>query len=186
MLKKIALALVILVAGLGVFVAAQPADFRVERSALIAAPAEVVYPRIADFRAWTAWSPYEKLDAALERDYQGRGVGSVYHWVGKKAGEGRMTLAAAEPNARLGITADFIKPMRTTNQVEFTFQPAPEGTRVTWAMSGRKNFITKAFCLVVDMDALVGGDFEKGLAELKRLSEAHAPSGAAEAVAAAR
>jgi hypothetical protein len=130
---------------------------------------------VNDFHAWRAWSPYEALDPQLKRSYDGpaSGVGARYGWSGNaKAGEGRMTIIASEPPARVGIKLEFLKPFAATNTADFTFVPAGNQTTVTWAMFGENNFMAKAIGLVMSMDQMVGGQFEKGLADLKSIVEA--------------
>ena len=162
-------------------IAGRPAAFRIERSATIAAPAEVVFAQIEDLHRWERWNPFEKGDASMRKTFEGAptGIGSAYHYVSDHAGEGRMTLTDIQPNRRVGVRAEFIKPMAATNDVEFTLRPASEGVTVTWAMSGRNSFLGKAISLFVNMDRMVGGKFEQGLADLKRLSEAEAHTAAA-------
>jgi polyketide cyclase/dehydrase/lipid transport protein len=176
MFAKIAIAAVVLVALPAVVVATRAAAFRIQRSTVIAAPAEVVFAQLDDFHRWSAWSPYERMDPSLSRSFQGApsGVGAVYHYAGGRVGEGRMTVVESRPGERLGIAAEFIRPFAARNHIEFTLQPAAGGVRVTWAMSGTNGFLARAFSLVVNVDRMVGGDFEKGLAELKRVSEAEA------------
>jgi uncharacterized protein YndB with AHSA1/START domain len=175
MLAKIGLGAVALIAILLVVIATRPAAFRIERSATIAAPAEVVFAQIEDLPRWERWNPFEKGDASMRKTFEGTpGVGSAYHYVSDHSGEGRMTLTALQPNRRVGVRAEFIKPMAATNDVEFTLRPAAGGVTVTWAMSGRNPFLGKAISLFINMDRMVGGQFEQGLADLKRLSEAEA------------
>ena len=186
MLAKIGLGVIALVAVLLVVIATRPADFRIERSATIAAPPEVVFAQIGDLHRWERWNPFEKGDASMRKTFEGSpaGVGSAYHYVSDNAGEGRMTLTDLQPHQRIGVRAEFIKPFAATNQVEFTLKPVPQGVTVTWAMSGRNPFLGKAISLFVNMDRMVGGQFEQGLADLKRLSEAEARSATAVTVAA--
>jgi len=161
-------ALFVLVAAL------QPAAFHIERSAVIQAPPEKPFSHVNDFRAWEAWSPWEGKDPAMKRDYTGAasGVGAKYAWFGNKdVGEGRMTIESADAPRRLGIKLEFIKPFAATNQATFTFAPEGGGTKVTWGMDGNRNLMMKAFGLFVNMDKLVGPDFERGLANLRGLSE---------------
>jgi uncharacterized protein YndB with AHSA1/START domain len=181
MLVKIGLGVLALVAVLLVVIATRPAAFRIERSATIAAPPEVVYAQIEDLHRWERWNPFEKGDASLRKTFEGSpaGVGSAYHYVSDHQGEGRMTLTDLQPQRRVGVRAEFIKPMAATHDIEFTLRPAPGGVTVTWAMSGRNPFLGKAVSLFVDMDRMVGGQFEQGLADLKRLSEAEAKHAAA-------
>lgn len=186
MLKKIGLGVLALVAILLVVIATRPAAFRIQRTATIAAPPAVVFAQIEDFHRWDRWNPFEKGDTTMKKTYEGAGgVGSAYHYVSRYAGEGRMTFTQIAPHQRLGIRADFIKPFAATNQVEFTLTPVPEGVSVTWAMSGRNPFLGKAISLFVNMDRMVGGQFEKGLADLKTVSEAQARGAVASAQPAA-
>jgi hypothetical protein len=154
--------------------ATKPSIFRVERSAPIQAPAERIHPRLADFREWMRWSPWEKVDPALERSYSGaeRGVGAVYDWKGPKAGQGRMEVLASKPPSDLEIKLDFIKPFEAHNLVRFALRPEGAGTRVTWSMEGPSPFAQKVMCVFVDLDKTIGKDFEAGLANLKALAEA--------------
>lgn len=177
MLKKLLVAIAVLIVGFVVLVALQPSNFRIERSIVVNAPAEVVFPHVNDFRRWTAWSPFEKLDPNLKRNYDGApsGTGSVYHWAGNKdAGEGRATIIESRTNERIRIQLEFIKPYQATDIAEFTFVPEGQGTRVTWSLSGTNNFMFKAVGLFMNMDGMLGGEFDKGLRELKALSEAPA------------
>jgi hypothetical protein len=169
----IGLVLLVAVALLLAFVATRPAGFRVARSATIAAPPEVVFAQLNDFRRWSSWSPFEKLDPAMKKTFEGSpsGVGAAFHYVAPKAGEGRMTLIESEPNERVAIKAQFIKPFAATNEIEFTLRPASDGVAVTWAMTGRNSFVFKLFALFVNPDRLLGKSFEQGLADLKRVAE---------------
>jgi uncharacterized protein YndB with AHSA1/START domain len=174
MLKWIVVAVVLLVGAFAVFVALQPSDFRIERSAAIAAPPAAVFAQVNDFRRWQAWSPWEKLDPALKRSYEGAdaGQGAQYAWQGNNdVGEGRMTILESRPGERVRIRLEFFKPFAATNTAEFSFKPSAGGTAVTWAMEGKNNFVARAICVFMDMDKMVGGQFEQGLSQLKALTE---------------
>ena len=157
-----------------IVVAMQPADFKVERSATMRAPAPAAFAQVNDFQNWQAWSPWEKVDPALKRSYDGpkAGTGAVYAWQGNKdVGEGRMTITESRPGEVVRIKLEFFKPFAAVNDTLFTFKPSGEGTTVTWTMSGRNNFVSKAMCLFVNMDRMVGGMFEQGLAQMKTVVE---------------
>ena len=177
MLIRILLVVAAIVTVLAIMIATRPAAFRIERSITIAAPASLVYSHIENLRAWSAWSPYDKLDPAAQKSYLGpaAGPGAIMHYAGKKAGEGKMTITSVHPNELVAVRAEFIKPFTATNEIEFTLKPAVNGITVTWAMSGRNGFVFKAFGLVVNVDRMIGTEFERGLTDLKRLSEAEAP-----------
>jgi hypothetical protein len=170
----ILLALLAIIVIFAVFVALQPAGFRVTRSATIDAPPATVFPQVNDFHNWDAWSPWAKIDPAMKQTYEGApaGTGAIYRWSGdNKVGEGRMTMTESRPVDRVGIKLEFMRPFKATNTAEFTFQPQGPGTLVTWSMSGQKNFMTKAVHLFMDMDKMLGGQFDKGLAQMKAVVE---------------
>ena len=176
MLRKILIGVAAVIVVFVVVVATRPAAFHIERSTSMAAPPDVVFAQVNDFHAWSAWSPWEKLDPQLKRSYEGAtsGVGAVYAWTGNdKVGEGRMTIEKSSPSL-VAIKLEFIKPFTATNAATFTLAPAPDGTKVTWAMDGNNGFMAKAASMFMDMDKMVGDDFERGLAAMKTVAEAAA------------
>jgi hypothetical protein len=157
-----------------------PGTFRIERSAVVDAAPDAIFPLIDDFRAWTGWSPWEKLDPNMSRTYSGpsHGKGAAYDWEGKKSGSGGMRILESSPGRKIAIQLAFLKPFAATNLAEFTFEPQGAGTRVTWAMSGRHTVLTRLFH-AMGMEKMTGKAFEAGLADLKALAEkgrAHAPA----------
>lgn len=176
MLKKILIGLGVVFALLLVAISLQPATFHVERSTNISAPPEAAFAQVNDFHAWHNWSPWEKLDPSMKRTFDGApsGVGAKYAWVGnKEVGEGRMTIEESSPS-KIAIKLEFLKPFEATNTATFTFSKTAEGTKATWAMDGNNNFFSKAMHLVMDMDKMIGPDFERGLAGIKTAAEAAA------------
>ncbi|MFV3411267.1 SRPBCC family protein [Pseudomonas nitroreducens] len=174
MLKWIALVMVLAVAVVLVLAANRPGTFRVERTARIQAPPEKVQGYIEDFHLWAQWSPFEKLDPQMQRNFSGtdKGRGAVYAWEGNgKAGAGRMEILEIDPGSRVTIALDFRKPFTASNTAEFTLVPRDGGTEVTWAMFGPVPFVAKIMHLFFDVDRMVGKDFEAGLANLKALAE---------------
>ena len=175
MLRIILIALGFIVVVLVVVVALQPADFRVARSATMSAPATVVFSQVNDLHKWEAWNPWQKKDPAMKLTFAGApaGPGASYAWAGNnEVGEGRLTITESRPNDLVLIKLEFLKPFTATNTATFTFKPAGNQTAVTWSMEGRKNFLAKALHLVMNMDKMVGGEFEKGLADMKAVVEA--------------
>jgi len=164
----------VLLGGFLLVAAMQPEDFVVTRSATMAAPPARVFPEVNSFHAWEAWSPWAKLDPNAKAIFEGpeSGEGAKFTWSGNdKVGEGTQTIVLSKPDERIQIRLDFKRPMEATNDTEFLFKPDGEKTLVTWNMSGKKNFVSKAFCLFFNMDKMVGADFEKGLASLKAIVE---------------
>jgi uncharacterized protein YndB with AHSA1/START domain len=174
-LMPILLTLAAIIVGLLIVIAMQPAEFRVERSATIPAPPEEVFAQVNDFHAWKEWSPWAKLDPQSKETYEGSeaGTGAIFKWSGNnEVGEGMMTVTDSQPNELIRIKLDFIRPFAATNTAEFTFKPEGDQTRVTWSMFGQNTFMGKAIHLVMDMDKMVGGNFEQGLAQMKSAVEA--------------
>ncbi len=149
--------------------------FSVQRETTIDAPAGEVYAELVDFRRWEHWSPWEGLDPDLSRTYSGpeSGVGSKYSWTGnRKVGAGSMEITAAKDDESVTIRLEFLKPFKATNTVHITLTPADGHTTVTWTMTGAKTLMTKIMGIFWPMDKVVGGDFERGLAQLKAVVEA--------------
>lgn len=188
MLKKIGLGLVAVVVLFVIVVLTRPGEFRYERSAVINATPDAVFPLVNDFHNWKGWSPWDKLDPSQKTTFEGpaQGVGAIYGWSGNDdVGEGKMTITDAKTNESVKIKLEFIRPFAAVNDTEFTFKTDGVGTKVSWAMSGKNNFMSKAFGLFVDMDKMIGSDFDKGLAQMKQLGEAEAARRAEEAKKAA-
>ena len=182
MLVNVLIGVVVLIVLVVAVVAIQPSEFRVTRTATIAAPAPAVFAQVNDFHNWTAWSPWEKVDPAMKRSYEGApaGVGAVYQWSGNnEVGEGRSTIVESRPDELVRIRLEFFRPFRATSNAQFTFKPDGERTVVTWSLDGDKTFVTKAVHLFINMDRMVGGQFEKGLADMKSVVEAKPRTAAA-------
>jgi hypothetical protein len=176
MIKSILIGAAVVVAVFLILAATRPDTFRVERSTTIEAPPEKVHALINDFGRWQSWSPYEKKDPAMKRIRSGppSGQGAVYAWEGNnEIGKGRMEIIEATPTS-IRIKLDFIEPFEAHNVAEFVLVPKGQATRVTWSMQGANNFVGKMIQTVIDMDRMVGKDFEAGLASLKALTERQA------------
>jgi len=177
MLETIAIivvVVVVLIAGLLGLAATKPDTFRVQRTTSIKAPPEKVFALVNDLRSHGLWSPWEKKDPAMKRTRSGAasGKGAVYAWDGdRNVGKGRMEIAEASPPSKVTLKLDFEKPFEAHNIVNFTMEPRGEATNVTWAMHGPVPFLAKIVHMFIDVDRMVGRDFEAGLANLKTLAE---------------
>ena len=157
-----------------VVVSRRPAAFTITRSATMAAPPAAAFAEVNDFRRWESWSPWAKLDPAMTQTYDGpaAGVGAKYAWAGKgKVWEGRMAITESHPDALVRIHLEFVKPMKAVNPTVFAFKPDGTGTTVTWTMTGTNGFVGKLFFLLLNIEKMVGKDFEKGLASMKGVVE---------------
>ncbi|MGQ0651736.1 MAG: SRPBCC family protein [Betaproteobacteria bacterium] len=165
---------VLAIAALLVYAATRPDTFRIQRSIRIQAPPEKIFTFLVDFRRWGAWSPWEGRDPAMKRSLSGAqtGKGSVYEWSGNsKVGQGRMEIVEAAAPSTLRVKLDFLKPFEAHNVAEFVLSPAGGSTDVTWAMYGPSPFMSKLIGVFMNMDRMVGRDFEAGLGSLKAASE---------------
>jgi hypothetical protein len=174
MWEIIAIAVVVLIAAALVFAAVRPDTFSVQRTTSINAAPDRIFPFIEDFNHWRLWSPYESKDPAMKRSVSGAGSGkgAVYEWDGNsKVGKGRIEITDASAPARVTIKLDMIKPMEGHNIVNFTLEPRGAATQVTWAMRGSCAYMAKLMGLFLDMDKMIGRDFEIGLANLKAQAE---------------
>jgi len=134
----------------------------------------VVFSLINDFHAWPSWSPWEKLDPDMKREISGspQGKGARYSWSGNdQVGVGSMEITDSSAAEQVKIRLEFKKPWEATNATTFTLVPTTQGTRVTWAMDGENNFGAKAMSMFMNMDELIGKDFEAGLTNLGALAE---------------
>ena len=178
MLKKISLALLVALIGVGAVVASRPSTFRVERSITIAAPVDLPFGIVNDFHQWKFWSPWAGKDPKMQTTFDGSyaGPGAIYTWSGNdQVGKGRMTIVDAKLYESIQIQLEFLEPWAATNTTLFTFKPTPDGSiTVSWAMEGNNTFLGKAMSLVMDMDGMIGKDFEQGLATIKSLTEKEA------------
>ncbi len=178
MIKKILLTLLSLV-GLALVVilglaATKPNTYRVERKSTIAAEPSTIFGVVNDFHRWPEWSPWENLDPQMKRTFEGpeSGTGASYAWLGNdQVGQGKMTITESTPSDRIALRLEFIKPWAATNDVQFQFTPGDAGTDVAWTMNGNNNFMSKVMGVFMNMDQMIGKDFEAGLESMKTLAE---------------
>lgn len=157
------------------FVATLPSDFSYERSIVINSPADKIFPHVNDFKAWKHWSPWEKMDDSMKKEFSepSSGLGATYHWSGNsKVGEGKMTITSSHAPTEIKIDLEFIKPFAAKNPTTFRFTPEADGTRVTWIMTGTNPFTMKLFAVLFNMQKALEKDFDRGLQALKEISEA--------------
>ena len=166
----IAVVLAIAIAVVLILAASKPATFRVERAIDVKAPPEKIFPLINDFHQWVSWSPYENKDPAMKRSQSGEG--SVYGSEGNSnVGSGRMEILDASVPAKILIKLDFFKQFEGHNTAEFTMLPQDDATNVTWLMHGPASFMSRLMQVFINLDHMIGKDFEIGLSNLKRLAE---------------
>ena len=174
MFMNILIAIAVIVVVFVVVVAMRPSEFRVTRTAPMSAPAPAVFAQVNDLHLWQEWSPWAKMDPEAKSTFEGpsAGTGAVFGWAGNsKVGEGRMTITESRPNDLIRFRLDFLKPFKGTNIAEFTFKPEGNQTVVAWSMTGSYNFIVKAMSLFMNCDKMIGGQFEKGLEQMKSIVE---------------
>jgi hypothetical protein len=174
----VAILIAIAVAIVLVLAVAKQDTFSVQRMITVNAAPERIFPLISDFRQWTDWSPWENKDPAMKRTYSGAasGRGAVYAWDGNRnVGSGRMEILDASPSSKIVIKLDFIKPFEGHNTAEFTIEPQGDAkavaTNVIWMMYGPSSLMSKVMQVFMNLDTMIGKDFEIGLNNLKKLTE---------------
>src|SRR3954451_23806685 len=177
MLDILAVVAILIVVAISVVLglaARKPNTFSVRRETTVSAPPEKIFSLINDFHQWGAWSPYEGKDPGMKRTYSGApsGKGAVYAWEGNKnVGSGRMEILEAPAPSKVLIKLDFFTPFEGHNTAEFMMLPRGDGTHVTWLMHGPARFVTRLIQVFMNLDNMIGRDFEAGLAKLKKLTE---------------
>lgn len=173
MFKLIVIAIVLLISTILILAAVKSDDLHVERSMVIKAPPKAIFHLINNLKAWEAWTPYDR-DPAMQQSYSGpeHGPGATYVWAGnREAGQGSITITRSIPYSRIAFDVDMVKPFQGHNKVLFSLVPAPDGTRVIWALDDKTPYVGKIFGLFVNLDQKIGGDFETGLARLRGVAE---------------
>lgn len=177
MMRAVKIIAVVIALSIGIVLAVaatRPDMFEVRRSARINAAPERIFPLIDDLRAFNTWNPYEKKDPAIKGVYGGapKGKGATYAFQGgNEVGSGRLEIIDSKPVSKVTMTLLMAEPFEVSNVVEFVLEPQGDTTNVTWAMRGRVPYVAKILHMFVDVDAMVGHDFEAGLAALKSASE---------------
>jgi len=155
-----------------------PADWRVERSAVIAASPAAIHPHVDDLAKWPAWSPFDKEDPAMSMEVStpSAGVGAWRTWKSEKMGNGRMEIVRTDPakGVAITLTMEGMDPFA----IEFVYEPAGEGsTKVTWIDTGKAGANPFHRWMMLAVDPMIGPYFERGLASLKTLVEKPAAPG---------
>jgi uncharacterized protein YndB with AHSA1/START domain len=174
-IKKIAIVLVIIIVAFLGYVSTRNPHFRYERSGVINAPAEKIFPYISDFKLGALWSPYEKTDPNMKRTFSGpeAQAGSVMEFDGNSdVGSGKLEMLKVVPNESVEIKLTMLKPFYGENMIKYVLTPEGEGTRFTWIMSGNGGFMGKLMSVLIDCEKMIGGQFEQGIASLKAVVEA--------------
>ena len=173
MLKKVLIGLAVVIGIFLVVVATRPADFRVERSATLAATRSALFEQVNDHHKFTVWNPFMKLDPNVKNTYSGpdSGVGAVCSWEGNSdIGAGSATIIESKPNELVRLRMDWKRPMEGVATADFTYKPQGDKTVVTWAMYGKNGFMGKAMSLFMSCEKMCGPEFEKGLADLGKVT----------------
>jgi hypothetical protein len=174
MLKAIAIGATVVVGGVLVLAALRPDNFQVRRSASIKAAPEQIFPLINDLQRFNTWNPFEKKDPNVKRSYSGpeSGKGAAYAFDGNQdMGKGTLEILDSAPASKVTMSLHMLEPFEVRNRVDFVLQPKDGMTEVTWAMQGAVPYFAKIIHLFINMDRMVGTEFEAGLANLKTLVE---------------
>ena len=171
MLKKVLVVLGALIAVLLIAISLQPTEYRVERSARIQAPRDVIWAYLSDFNTWTTWQPWWKASQKITVDGTPGVVGHESSFEGEKMGAGSMQITDVRPPDHLGLKLVVTAPMAGEADVRFDLAEADDASEVTWSMDSTNDFAHKFFGLFMNMDEMIGSKFEEGLADLETIAE---------------
>ena len=183
MLKKVLIAFAALIAVLLIVVSMQPTEYRVERSAQMQAPPDMIWAHISDFNTWKAWQPWWKSSQKITIDGTPGVVGHKSSWEGEKTGKGWMEITDVKQPNHLGLKLVAIEPMAGGATLAFDVAEGSDGSKVTWSMDGTNDFVHKFFSLIMNIEEMIGSKYEEGLTDLKTIVEAEAKKKAEELAA---
>lgn len=150
-----------------------PKSYQYERSFVINAPAQAIFPLVGELRNWPEWSPWIEMDPEMRVTYgtTTTGVGGNYHWAGETAGSGIITISEFDPPKGATFEMQFKGWEDSPSFASFTLSPEENSTHVTWSFAGEfhGNPIKRYYGIL--MEKMVGENYEKGLANLKQLAE---------------
>ena len=173
MIKTLALVGAGALAVLLAYAATRPDAFTIARSATVNAPPEKVHALINDLRAFNTWNPFDRKDPNIRGTYKGPAAGPGAHYAfqgNKEVGSGSLEIVRSEPQ-QVTMRLDMLEPFEAHNTVQFSLARRGNATEVTWVMDGRTPYLAKIMHIFFDVDRMVGGEFEKGLADLKARAE---------------
>jgi uncharacterized protein YndB with AHSA1/START domain len=170
-----AIALAFVILAFLAFVATRPPGYVISREIVIASTPEKIFPHLVDSKLAYAWMPWKEEDPGAVMEYSGpaSGVGARSSWDSKgRLGKGSSTVVEVENPKRVAIQLAYERPMNMRQLAEYLVQPGKDGTTtVTWRVSGESPLVGRLMCMFINMDKMVGSNFEKGLANLKRAME---------------
>jgi effector-binding domain-containing protein len=148
-----------------------PSHYEIKRTVEIQSPVSMVFYLVDDLRNWKHWDAWYGLDTNQVRIYEGPlfGKNAAYKWTSKErnVGNGELKIVEEEPFKKIKTSMIFESSMRSDG--EFTFDEKDGKTIVTWRMWGEFSFLAKWFRFF--MEETAGKDFEKGLANIKKIAE---------------
>lgn len=174
MLGKILIVVVLIILGIVGYAAFQPKEYSVQREVTIDAPPQVVFPWINNSKKMGEWMPWSEMDPKMVMTYSGpeEGVGATSSWQSDgKMGVGEATIIEIVPNQVVKTKLEYTKPFEGTQMAEISITPSGSQSVVKWSVQGENNLIGRIMCLFMNMQKMVGGSFEKGLAKLKQKVE---------------
>lgn len=174
MLKVVGLVLLVVIVGFAIFVSTRESQFSYERSGLIQAPPDVIFPYISSLRLGQEWSPYAKADPNMKVTFSGVDgqAGSAMEFEGNgNVGSGKVEILNMIPNESVELKLTMIKPFHVENLIRYTLSREENGTRFTWRMTGENGFIGKLISVLIDCDNMIGSQFSEGIENLKNLIE---------------
>lgn len=174
--RKIIIWLLVVIAILVIIAYVLPKKYHVERSAYMKADKMVVYNLVSYLEKWDLWEVWNKqMDSTLTYTLTGKDgeVGVVRSWTGKKLGQGDLSITGLVPGQEVDYTLAF-QNGRMKSEGKFLIEPAGDSCKVTWTNNGDLGYNPIARYMGLFMSKMLGPDFDKGLANMKKIAEERA------------
>jgi len=174
MFLKIASFVGALLLGFATYVYFLPAEKTISREIVIQAPPESLFPMINHSKKMNDWMPWLESDPGVKMVFSGpdEGVGSKSEWDSPgKMGTGSAVVMESNLNQSVKTQLTYTKPIAMSQVAEVTLTPTQGGTKVTWSVECHNSFFFRLMGVLLNVDKMVGGEFEKGLNKLKLIAE---------------
>lgn len=175
-MKILKIILIVILAIVGLFLIMglfAPKEYSVKRSVNINAPTEIVKEQVVKFKNFQQWEPWGEADPNMKVTIDGTdgAVGAVYQWEGNNdVGSGTQEIIKMT-DERVDIKLNFTAPWESEDFVYYEFNNLGRTTEVAWGMNGSNPFPMNVFMMFMNLEEMIGTQYDKGLAQLKTRCE---------------
>lgn len=150
------------------YVSTREGKFNYSVTRPVNAPIEKVFPYLSDLKLGSQWSPFEKADPNMKKEY----VGNKLIFDGNsEAGSGSVEIIKIVPNESVELRLIMTKPFKAENLITYKVVPTQSGVDFTWSMSGDGGFLGKLMNVFIDCEKMITDQFVSGINNLKQIVE---------------